>query len=219
VARLPSRGTISIVRHGILAAAAAVVFAAGFKPALGQAGTTVVIASPGEGDVLQGTLGIRGTAMAEAFVSAELAFAYSTNPANVWFTISEIFQPIVDAELGIWDTTGISDGDYILRLRLITADGAGKDAFVSVQVRNYTTASVIVPTASPTSPPLLQIGTPVVVRATPTIVRTSPLTATPLPANTASLTATDVFWGFLRGGLAVAAACVIVGALLVRRRH
>lgn len=218
MANLYSDVTLSILRRAT-ALATLVALTLGSPPAAAQTATRTAINAPGTGDVLQGSVNIRGTVSAQSFLSAELAFAYANDPSNTWFTFAEGLQPGVDVELAIWDTRVISDGDYLLRLRLNTLDGTVEDAMIDVQVRNYTSASVPLPVPTLTDRPSLQLETPISVRATPTLVRVDPSTPTPLPANTASLSPTTVFGGFSRGAMAIAAAFLIVGVLLIRRRR
>ena len=52
-----------------------------------------------------------------------------------------------NSTLATWDTTSITDGDYILRLRVFFQDGSSQDVIVSVTVRNEA-----VPTATPLPP-------------------------------------------------------------------
>jgi hypothetical protein len=213
-----SKGNIAII-GGSFVLAAIVFCALGPEQAVAQAAIPVEISSPKEGDVVQGIVEIMGSIMAGGFVSAQLAFAYSTEPIDTWFLIADIPQPVAEAKLAEWDTTAIADGDYVLRLRMINSSGVGTDALVGVQVRNYTALPVLAQTQSATDVPFIQVGTPAVIRDTPTVVRESTATPIVLPANRATLTAGQVLLGFSRGGIVALAVCVVVGALLVRHHH
>jgi len=217
MARLYPDRIIAAIRCSMLLVAL-LACAAFMQSAAAQGAGTVAIVSPQRGDILQGAVPIRGTASAESFLSAELTFAYAADTTDTWFALGEILQPLVDAELTVWDTTSVSDGDYVLRLRVNTSAGTVEEALVEVHVRNYTSAALLTPAASPSSPPSLQIEPPVIVHASPTAVRSARSTPTPLPANKASLSAAAIMSGFSRGALAVVAVCLVVGVLLIRRR-
>jgi len=210
--------SLAFTCHLIILLVAISALASGTRSALAQTSATILIASPGDGDVLQGAVPVRGAVSSATFLSAELAFAYAHDPTNTWYTIMEIYAPVEDAELGVWDTNLISDGEYVLRLRVSEANGTIEEVVVHVQIRNYTDASMPPSEISPTSPPLVQVDKPVFVQASPTVTRVDPETPTPLPVNAASVTATEVLTGFSRGALAVVAACLLVGVLLLRRR-
>jgi hypothetical protein len=189
------------------------------SPVLAQTGTTAQITSPTEGDILRGEVRIRGTAAGAAFSSAEISFAYIDDVTGTWFRIAELLVPVEDGELWVWNTSSISDGEYMLRLKLVNLDGTQQEARVRIQVRNYTQAIVVTPTQEPTSQPPLQVDTPVFIQPSPTAaVIVAPMTPTPLPANPAALTPEAIFGGFWRGALAVLAACLLVGVTILRRR-
>lgn len=194
-------------------------FIRGTQRVMAQATTTVQFTSPADGDVLQGEVQIRGTAAGAAFASAELSFAYVDDPTETWFRLAELLVPVENGDLSVWNTTSVSDGEYLLRLKLVNLDGTQQEARVRIQIRNYTEAVVVTPTQEPTSPPPMQVDTPVVIQASPTTgVIAAAITPTPLPSNPASLTPTAVLGGFWRGALAVVAACLLVAVMVLRRR-
>jgi hypothetical protein len=98
------------------------------------------ITRPEDGEVLQGVVTIEGSAAHPAFVAYELSFAYEPNPTDTWFPIVDDFQtPITDGRLGLWDTTGITDGDYQLRLFVILENDSRLEAYArNLHVRNTT---------------------------------------------------------------------------------
>lgn len=207
----------SVIRFGAILLA----FLAAFVLRVGAAAQSVAratLSSPTPDQVLQGAIHITGTADSPNFASAELAFAYASDSTNTWFLLQTLDQPVADAELATWDTTAISDGEYVLRLRVNSLDGTFQDASVAVQVRNYTAPPAVKPTAAPTQPPVLQIPTAVVLVPSATPVPQVPSTPTPLPANPAALTISAIYAGFWRGALLVIAVFAAAGILLVRRR-
>src|SRR3990172_7195875 len=76
------------------------------------------ITAPSPGDVLQGVVLISGTNNVAGFVSAEISFTYAGDTTGTWFQIAMNNQPVLNGTLATWDTTVITDGDYIIRLRV-----------------------------------------------------------------------------------------------------
>jgi hypothetical protein len=183
-----------------------------------QADPVVEISAPANGEVLTGVVEIRGSLASSTFRSGGLAFAYAGQVQGPWFIIAEFTEPSSAAFLAFWDTPALTDGAYTLRLRLNGTDGTVRDALISVQVRNYTTAPTPTASVTPTQLPALLIATPVLVPATPTAKRPVPLTPTALPPNPASLTDSDLLIGFARGGLAILSVVLLWGAITLRRR-
>ena len=133
-----------------------------------------IIAAPAEGATVSGNVPILGTATHPQFLRYELAFSYSPNPTDTWFTIQEpVKSAVVNDVLGRWDTTGITDGAYTLRLRVYWTERLFLEAFVrDVHVQN----------ATPTPPPPLPVTpTPSAVAASATPVIVLPPTSTPRP--------------------------------------
>ena len=186
--------------------------------AAAQGDITSILTSPSDGQVLHGQVHITGTADAPDFGSAELSFAYTAFATATWFEIQTIDQPILDAELGSWDSTAISDGDYVLRLRVSSQSGSTSEAVVRVQVRNYTTGESASPTAVDTPRPDLQIAAPMSIVPSETARPPSPPTPTALPANPAALTGASLYREFWLGALLVGGFAVLVGMIVLRRR-
>lgn len=181
---------------------------------------TPVITSPGAGQVLQGQVAVTGATDIIGFDSAELAFAYASDSTDTWFAIWSGTQPVFNDVIATWDTTSISDGDYVLRLRVNLQDGTTQDVTVAVQVRNYTAQATSTPTPTPTKP-ALQIPTPILVADTPTSTAppTAPIfTPTPLPSNPAEVTQNQIYVNFQRGALIIAGIFVFFGIILRLRR-
>ena len=187
-----------------------------------------VIASPRPGDALQGVIKIAGSCDAAGFVSAEVSFTYADNPTGTWFLIAWISQPILNDTLANWDTTVITDGNYILRLRVYLTDGSFRDAIVSgLRLRNYTpveTPTPMTPTPTATTVPTITSTATSSPTPEPTLIPTITQTSTPfptptaLPANPATLVPTDVSSSILFGGLATILTFVIIGIFLWLRR-
>jgi hypothetical protein len=98
------------------------------------------IDAPASGDTLTGMVTISGAANHPAFVSYELAFGYANDPTGTWFPIAEaVTTPVIDGPLALWDTRGLSDEVYVLRLVVLLDDGSTLEATAGdLQVSNYT---------------------------------------------------------------------------------
>src|ERR1043166_3510072 len=116
-----------------------------------QASPPIAITSPAPSEMLRGQVKITGQVDVPGFASAQLDFAYASNPTNTWFTIQTFSQPITDSTLATWDTTAITDGDYILRLRVNIQDSTSQEVSVPVKIGNDFVPPT--PTLEPTSTP------------------------------------------------------------------
>jgi hypothetical protein len=186
-----------------------VVLAAPITEQIFQPGVPTIVA-PRPGDVLQGLVQISGSMDETGVVSAELSFTYVDDSTGTWFLIALISQPVINATLAVWDTTVITDGIYVLRLRVVLADGSFRDAIVSgLRVRNYTPVETPTPTARVLeAAPLPTISPTLTLFATPTI----------LPHNPAVLMPGDVSSSILYGGMTAIVIFLIVGIYLWLRR-
>jgi hypothetical protein len=98
----------------------------------------VAITFPASGDILSGQVTVTGRTDVPGFVSSQLDFSYASNPTDTWFALQSSTQPVADAALTVWDTTRISDGEYILRLRVFAEDGSFQEVTVPVRIQNDT---------------------------------------------------------------------------------
>jgi hypothetical protein len=189
-------------------------------PVFAQGTNLPVITAPTTGQALQGQVAITGTTDIPNFASDEVAFAYASDATNTWFAIQNSTSSVDNSVLGTWDTTSITDGDYILRLRVTLLDGTFQDATVSVKVRNYTALATSTATVTPTEP-ALQIPTPMLLvptlTPTPTL-RPTPPTPTTLPLNSAAITTNEIYSGFWRGAAVVLILFFVFGIFVRLRR-
>jgi hypothetical protein len=143
-----------------------------------------VITTPLDGATVSGIVPILGTATHPQFLRYELAFGYSPNPTDTWFTVQDpVKTPVVNEVLGRWDTTGIADGVYTLRLRVYWTERLFLEAFArTVRVQNATPTPPAPESNTPT--PQAAAATPLSgaqAAATPVIVL--PPTSTPRPTT------------------------------------
>jgi hypothetical protein len=78
---------------------------------------------PKAGDVIQGDVALKGTASIPNF--GFYKYEFSPIGSNVWSTILADRKPVVDGNLGGWDTSAIPTGDY--QLRLVVTDNLGNE--------------------------------------------------------------------------------------------
>ena len=142
----------------------------------------VAITDPRPHQAVQGQVRVLGITDVTAFQKASLYFGYANDPTQTWFLIGVKHIPTHGGLIARWNTTAITDGDYVLRLVVVAANGRHWEATVPVRVRNYT------PVETPT-PVAVGGGTPrplPTATATPTATPRWP-TPTPLPPNSAQL--------------------------------
>jgi hypothetical protein len=178
--------------------------------------TEPVILSPLAGDTLRGRIQIIGNLNLPNFASAELAFSYASDP-NSWFPIQSFSQPPVDQNLVLWDTTLVTDGDYVLHLRVFFQDGTSQDIIVSdLKIRNDEISATETPTPAQSESSLPITATlPALETPTPTPIFPTP---TALPPNPAIVTPSSIISYFSKGGL-IAVVAILLLSLIIRSRR
>lgn len=165
------------------------------------------LSAPPAESTLSGIVTISGSAPA----AWELAFAYQNDPTGTWFPLAASSDPLTGDILPAWDTTAITDGFYILRLRILAADSA-QDYLVNIRIRNYSATETPTPAATSTITPTPSL-TPLPT-VTPTASYTPALPPTPLPANPAVLQTSEIAIHFGKGALVVSSVFAFFGLLL-----
>jgi hypothetical protein len=174
----------------------------------------IILQNPTPGKVLQGTIMISANIDVEGFLSAEVSFSYANDPRDTWFLIQEIQDPIADDVIAKWDTTIITDGEYTLRLIVITEQDQYASYVTGLRVRNYTP----IETSTPTPISALEPADTLSLIGTPTETSTQvPLTPTPLPPNPAQLTTDDVTMSLGTGAVLAIGALILFGIYLFLR--
>jgi 1A family penicillin-binding protein len=88
-------------------------------------GLELTIASPVEGEYVRGMIAVFGAARADNFARYRLEFGPVGGDGSVGtmtMLADSVFPPLVDV-LGVWNTEGLTPGQYVLRLTLETTDG------------------------------------------------------------------------------------------------
>jgi hypothetical protein len=187
---------------------------------LRQDATPIAITSPAPDEVLRDQITITGRVDIVSFVSVQLDFGYASNPTNTWFTIQTFSQPIVDSTLAVWDTTPITDGDYILRLRVNLEDGTFQEVAVPIKIGNDALL-MLTPTPEPTATPKPGsdfVPTPFLLAASPTPTDLPRSTPTTLPMNPASLERNEIYASLGRGALVILGLFALAGLIIRVRR-
>jgi hypothetical protein len=178
----------------------------------------VAISSPVAGEALRGQVNIIGSTNAPNFISAQLDFAYVSDPTGTWFPLQTLPQPVFDSPLFTWDTTLITDGDYILRLRVFGGDGSFQEVTVPVSIQNDAVPTATpAPTATPEEVTVL-VPTPFLLAASQTPTDVPRPTPTPLPTNPVSLDSTTILLSLGRGALVLLGMFALAGLILRIRR-
>ena len=179
----------------------------------------IKISFPLSGDILRGKVTITGTMDDPNFLSAQLDFSYASNLTGTWFALQTFSQPITNSALTVWNTTSISDGDYILRLRVNFLDNTTQEITVPVSIQNDVPLST--PTVEPTPTPdtvEVQIPTPFLLAASPTPTAPARLTPTAIPTNPASMAQTAIYASLGRGALVIIILFILSGLIIRLRR-
>ncbi len=135
-----------------------------------------VITSPQSGQSVRGSVQVTGSALHPAFQRYELY--YTVEPGENWVFIGEArTNPISNGVLGTWETGGLPDGNYSLRLRVVRLDGNYDEGFARNIVVANTTPPTPVPTDTPTIDLQATLPPPIQGVVTPTPA------ATPTPAS------------------------------------
>ena len=170
-------------RH--LTTLAALVLLAALTAAGPQQGTPppaesrALIDSPSPGSAVAGIVMITGTVVAPDFLSYQLEYAPDPTLSSVPWTPVQgaVSQQVPGGILGAWDTTGLPEGRYILRLRMNRHNAEPIDYEVRVVVTNATpTPTYMPPTRTPTAVPSTPTPGP-----SPTPLIEQPPTRTPRP--------------------------------------
>ncbi len=183
----------------------------------------IAITSPTSGAILHGLVTITGTTQVDNFASAQLDFGYASDTTGTWFTLQTFSQPVQASTLATWDTTSITDGDYILRLRVTLGDGTTQEVTVPIRIQNDTplvtpTITALPPTATPEDVFGVQLPTPFLLAASPTPTDVPRPTPTALPTNPVSLNQNEIYSSLGRGALVIIGLFIFSGLLLRLRR-
>ncbi len=196
----------------------------------------VEIISPEMSAELRGVVPIIGSASVPNFQFYKVEWGVGPNP-DEWAVIGELHdQPMINGELEVWDTNGVPDGVYTLRLQAVKQDGNWEEFYVrQLTIANNRPTPTPTPTATPTvSPtpageeePEEEPGAEPEATATLHIIAPTDALAMPTPTPTLSRPGQDrelpvdpKDWGqaFVFGGATMGAIFVLLGIAFALRR-
>jgi len=174
--------------------------------------------SPENGASLSGSVEITANVLS----AWALDFSYAADQTGAWFPLAQSIDPASTGTLlTTWDTTALTDGFYVLRLRIFAVDGGVADQVrVNVRIRNYsmletsTPTQILTPTL--TSTPMPQAQATVTSTFTPA---PSPTLRGPLQPNPAELSPQEIFLYLGKGSLAVVVVFGFSGLIWALRRR
>jgi hypothetical protein len=179
----------------------------------------ISIQSPLPGEAVQGLVQIMGNTFIEGFISYELAFSFGIDSTLTWFQIEQSNNPVDYSVLGEWETSVLTDGNYILRLFVNRTDAPPIIIFVEgIRVRNYspieTKTSTVQPPAFPAIP---DESTPT--NAAPTNKPLPQFTPTPLTNNPVEITTPQIYSSVQRGAIFALVVLGILGLYVASQRR
>src|SRR4030067_1092432 len=183
-----------------------------------DASSNTNIETPVTGQVIQGSVVIRGNTNTDGFQKYEVDFSYSEDPTHTWFLIQESNLPVQNGVLAVWDTTTITDGEYSLRLLVSLTDGNEMEVMIDgLRVRNYSAVETGTPAPFPPYFTLVP-GRPIIFTtpgSTPTSTLTpEPPTPTSLPTNPAEISSSQMIFSLGQGVAYSVGIFAILGAYL-----
>lgn len=168
----------------------------------------IIVYSPFSGQALQGTTLVEGEIDVEGFLSAELSFSYYEDQRDTWFLIYE-WNEFPSADFSAeWDTTTITDGEYNLRIMVITEDDRLVAHIPGVRVRNYSPLETNTPLPTSTPAPEDTIAPTMTPSSTITPV---PSTPTPLPPNPAQINNSQIISSIGNGAIIAVSTYAFIG--------
>lgn len=158
-------------------------------PLRAQSGSGITSPAPGSA-VSGGAVPVLGTAANDAFQRYELYYKQEPNGDDAYIYFDGSTRPVVNGQLGIWQTGDLAPGTYSLRLRVVRPDGNYSEHFapnISVKLEVATETPTVTPTPTGPTPTPIPIDTPTSLpQPTPAVVAVQQpdLGVTPAPEPT-----------------------------------
>ncbi|MEA3494010.1 MAG: Ig-like domain-containing protein [Candidatus Margulisiibacteriota bacterium] len=106
---------------------------------------TASISSPSQGQTVNGSIEITGTASDTNI--AEYKVYYKQSSSSTWTEIGSGTSPLVASTLAAWDTTNVGDGSY--SIKLLVKDQAGSESEITRDVTVNNDLAIVNDSASP----------------------------------------------------------------------
>lgn len=182
-----------------------------------SAGNAAILV-PQTGATLNGVVQIEGTAaLGDEFQYYKLEVAPVGTEA--WGDIGGLVrQPVINGQLGVWDSAAVPDGNYMIRLRAVDPTGNYCEV-INTNLRVLNSGPTAVPTAADTATPT---EAPPIENAVPTPLPTieapdrteTPGGPTPTPFRQPEVTGTPGAGSSLTGGLNISSITDAVGDIV-----
>jgi hypothetical protein len=179
------------------------------------------IDQPKPNAVARGVVKVIGTATRGDFQRYEIYYGVGANPSPLsWVFVAAFNAPVVNGLLYEWNTVGLPDGIYTLRLRAVSLNAQYDEAVVTVRVDNTSTPTPTatatetpVPPATPT--PFVTVAPAITVVPTSTPAPTpTPGSLLPLPQDWQRFLDIQMWLRPFLGGIAVAGGILLLAALI-----
>lgn len=95
----------------------------------------VQVAQPGQGQVIDAGVEVRGTATKEGFDRYEFKFKSLDLPEDEWHWVETFRDPVLDGNLGFWSTAHLPPGRYQFMLIAIDRTGNSQECLVPVIIQ------------------------------------------------------------------------------------
>jgi hypothetical protein len=144
------------------------------------------IVRPAENETVQGVITLVGTAVDPAFQSYVLEIAPDPSARDFdWPNLqSPVTQQVRDGVIGQWDTSGVPDGRYFIRLVMTVGEGADQTLIVSDEVRVTVANSTATPLPLQATSTITAVPGTLTPGPSPTSLIEMPPTRTPRPTST-----------------------------------
>jgi len=189
----------------------------------------VQITSPEVNTEVRGIVPIVGSALVPGFSYYKVEFGNGHDPSQ-WALVGSMHETtVVNGQLELWDTTGLPDGVYTLRLRAVKQDGNYGEFLVrQVLIANARPTQTSTPTPTATRD-VVTPTLPTTPKATATLQIIAPTAALSMPTATPTLSRPQQSqalpvdpkgWSqaFCSGALAMGAVFVLLGIVFGLRR-
>ncbi|PKN89814.1 MAG: hypothetical protein CVU42_06475 [Chloroflexi bacterium HGW-Chloroflexi-4] len=172
------------------------------------------VLNPSAGQIVTGTVEIKGSVPDDNFEYAEISYSFSDETTSNWFLIERLDQTVHDDTLALWDTTTITDGVFRLKISVFRTNGSVSELIIEdIRVANYTHYDL--PTATIT--PIIVLETPSAGETVEPTVSMKPL-PTDLPKNPAAISEDDFKLSMISGVTLTVLVLLVLGIYILFRR-
>jgi hypothetical protein len=97
--------------------------------------TNVQVAQPGQNQVIDAGIDVRGTATKDGFDRYEFKFQSQDVPGDEWHWVETFRDPVQNGSLGFWSTAHLPPGRYRFMLIVIDKTGNSQECVVPVAIQ------------------------------------------------------------------------------------